>query len=350
MIIRRVQMFGILGLAAVGMGVGCASPERALVNFGYVVEPTRGLPPGMDTVIIMPAKVGPTTDPKWSDMSATVLQALVNESRSQFGTKVNVSDRRDTQVTFDEADLAAAGLSTNRSGSGGQLLGAQGAILSNINVKVTVDRGKQRTMSGLSLWGGGGRGYGHGGGDVRTEEVETVQRNMTVQTEFKLVDTSNNKVWEHYLPRTYRATERTKASPIFGSSQTEAALTPEDQIIATLVERGAREFVSRLMSCRIEVEVEVVSSSNKLCAEGVRLLRAEAYEDALSRFNGALQEKPDDHRAAFAAGVTCEALGRFDGALNFYNRACAGEDNATYREARDRMKAYAGRARQAQTR
>jgi hypothetical protein len=174
----------ILGIVAFGALTGCAT-ERALVNLSYVVEPTRGLPPGIQTITIVPAVVGPTTDPKWSDMCVTILQSLVNESRNQFGTPIDVSERRDARAVFDEADLAAAGMSTKRGGRPGQVLGAEASIVSNINVKVTIDRGAQRTLSGISLGGGGGHGYGGGGGDIRTEEDETVQRNMTVQTEFK---------------------------------------------------------------------------------------------------------------------------------------------------------------------
>ena len=328
---------------------GCAS-EKAFVEYSYVVEPSRGLPPGMKTITIVPAKIGPNTDPKWSDLCVTVMQSLVNESRNEFGTDVEVSDRRDAQVTFDEADLAAAGMSTARGGSGGQLMAAQGAILSNINVKVEKHVGKKRTLSGMSLWGGGGHGWGHGwghgGGDVRTEEVDTVTRNMTVQTAFKLVDAGNNKVWEHYTPKTFRCTDRTKASPIFGSSQTEAELTPQDALIGALVEKGARDFISRLMPCRIDVEAEVVSSGNKCCVQGVKMLRAEAFEEAASNFKMALSENPNDHRAAFGAGVACEASGDYDQALHYYKQAYAGQADTKYREARDRMKTYASRARQ----
>ncbi|MCH9019806.1 MAG: hypothetical protein IIA73_05535 [Proteobacteria bacterium] len=60
---------------------------------------------------------------------------------------------------------------------------------------------------------------------------------MTVQTDFRLIDTADNRVWEQHSPRPFRSTDRTKASPIFGSSSTEADLTPQDAIIATLVER-----------------------------------------------------------------------------------------------------------------
>jgi hypothetical protein len=324
--------------------VGCQSVERAPVSFSYVIEAQRGLPPGMDTIAIMPAKVGPTTDPKWSDMCVAILQSLVNESRTSFGTDVTVSDRRDTQVTFDEAELAAAGLSTTEAGgTGGKLLAAKGMILSNINVKIEKYIGKQRTLSGLGLAGFGGHGWGGGSADIRTREVETVTRNMTVQTEFKLIDTGNNQVWEHYSPKTFSATDRTKASPIFGSSQTEAELTPQDEIIVALVEQGAREFISRLMPCRINVDTVVLSSTNANCVRGVELLRGEMFDEAFSMFEVALADNPRDHRAAFGAGVAAEATGRYDEALRFYKRACIDADSAKYREARDRQKAYGHR-------
>lgn len=331
--------------SVVALLAGCQGSERARVHFSYVVEPERGLPQGMKTITIAPAKLGPNTDPKWSDLCATILHGLVNESRNRFGTQVTVSERRDAQVTFDEADLAAAGMSTGKPGSGEQLLAAQGAILSNINVKVELVEGKQRTLTGLFLSGGGGHGYGHGATDIQTDEVETVTRTMTVQTEFKLVDTANGQVWAHYSPRPYMATDKTEASPIFGSSQTEAELTPQDQIIASLVEEAATEFISQLMPCKVEVTETVTSSSNANCVQGVKLLRAEMYQDALSHFKLALSESGDDFRAAFGAGVACEAMGRYPEALQNYQLACAGRDADMHRQARDRMKTYGSRVR-----
>lgn len=337
---------GVLGtLTIVFLASGCASQESAVVNFSYVVEKEKGLPPGMKTIAIMPAKIGETTDPKWSELSTTVIASLINESRSKFGGEVTVTERRDTKAVFDEADLAAAGMSTRKGGSPGELLSAEGYLLSNINVKIEKHVGKQRTLSGLDLAGFGGRHYGGGGVSAQTEEVETVTRNMTVQTEFKLIDAANGRVWEQFSPKTYRATDRTKASPIFGSSRTEAELTPQDQIIGALVERGAREFVSQLMPCRIDVEAEVESSGSKDCANGVRLLRAESYLEALSAFKAALAENPNDHRAAYGAGVASEAMGQHDKALSYYKQACAGKDDRTYADARDRAKTYGSRAR-----
>ncbi len=352
---QKSSSWAVAGLAAIASSgargtplllllllTGCAT-ERAMIRFGYVVEPDRGLPPGMKTIAVLPARVGPATDPKWSEISANLLQSLVNESHQQFGTDVSVSDRRDVQATFDEADLTAAGLTTAETGRGGRLLANQGVILSNISVKVEKHVGKQRTISGFDLAEIVHHGLRGRQARLETEEVETVTRNLTVQTDFKLIDTANNRVWEQYS-NTFSTLDRTKASPLFGASQTEAALAPRDQLIQTFVEQGARAFLSRLMRCRIEVVAEVSSSLNKHCVRGVKLLRADAYADALRAFQTALDANWGDHRAAFGAGLACEALGRYEKALRFYNRALAERDRLAYASARDRVKAYGGRA------
>ena len=342
---RQIGTIGLsITLGLLTVVTGCASRQTATVSFSYVVEKEKGLPPGMKTIAIMPAKVGETTDPKWQELSTTVLASLINESRSKFGTEVTVTERRDAKAVFDEGDMKAAGMATGKGGDT-KLIGAEGLLLSNINVKVEKHVGKQRTLSGLDLGGYGGHGWGGGNVNAQTEEVETVTRNMTVQTEFKLIDSANGRVWEHFSPKTYSATDRTKASPIFGSSKTEGELTPQDQIIGALVERGAREFVSQLMPCRIDVETEVESSGNKNCVEGVKLMRAEAYREAISAFQAAIAEDSNDHRAAYGAGVACEATGQFEAGLKYYNKACAGENNRTYADARDRMKTYGSRIR-----
>ncbi|UCF34082.1 MAG: tetratricopeptide repeat protein [Phycisphaerales bacterium] len=324
--------------------LGCAT-ERAMVSFSYAVNPTKGLPPGMKVITIEPANIGETTDPKWSELCVSILNSLVNESKSRFGTDVLVSDRRDADVTFDEADLRAAGMATETGQQGGRVLGAHGAIRSTINVKVDEKIGRQRTLSGLMLGGGGGHGFGGGATDIQTEEVETVTRTMVVQTEFKLLDTANNRVWDYSEPMTYRSTEATQASPIFGSSQTAAELTPEDEIIGALVERGARRFISRLMPTTIQVDAVVESSVNADCVRGVKMLRGTMYDTALANFKNALAEDSDDHQAAFGAGLACEAMGRYDEALRYYKQACVGAADPQYAEARDRLTEYGSRVR-----
>ncbi|MDO8632842.1 MAG: hypothetical protein Q7R41_20355, partial [Phycisphaerales bacterium] len=65
----------------------------------------------------------------------------------------------------------------------------------------------------------------------------------------------------------------------------------------------------------------------------------------ISAFQAAMAEDSNDHRAAYGAGVACEATGQFEAGLKYYNQACAGENNSTYMDARDRMKTYGSRIR-----
>lgn len=343
---RRMTNCGcaLLGLALVTGGVGCSS-ELARVEFSYVVDPVKGLPPGLGTIYIAPANVGPNTDPQWSDLTATVLKNLIQESRDSFGTQVAVTDRRDTEGTMAEADLKAAGMSSQQGGAPGMLEAADGRIMSNVNIKVDVQERKDQTLDITSIGGWGGHGAGGGGADMQTREVTGYQRTMTVQTEFKLLDNTNNRVWD-LKAGTYTATDETApASPVYGSSRGLGDLPAADRIVASLVDQGAREFASGLMACRINVTAHVKSSGSKECNNGVKMLRGGFYREALASFQSALAEKPGDHRAAYGAGVACEAMGDGEQALKYYRQALTGEQNAEYAGARSRLEAYATRIR-----
>jgi len=331
-------------LLAVAALSGCAS-ESATVSFGYAVNPVKGLPRGMKVITVQASTAGETTDPKWSDFVTTTIQQMVSDSRARFGTDVRISDRRDTDATFDEADLSAAGMSTRKGGgSGGKILAAQGTIRCTVNTKIENIKGKHRTISGLSGHGYGGHGWGGGGGSISTEEVETITRNMTVQADCRLIDTANNEIWEQLPPKMFQRTDEEDSGFFFGSSKTEADLESSDAIIGSLVQDAVREFLSRIMKIRIEVTETLESSGNENCITGVKMLRAEMFEEALANFKLAIAEDADDHEAAFGAGIACEATGRFDEALKYYKLACVGDDNPKYARCRDRVKTYGARA------
>lgn len=339
------RMVSVVGAGLIGALLsGCAS-QSARVEFRYVVNAGKGLPPGMNTIYVAPADVGPNTDPRWSDLTATILKSLVQESRDQFGTQVAITDRRDTRGVFEEADLKAAGMSTQEGGGGGRLDAADGRILSNINIKVEIREKKESTLDITNIAGFGGHGSGGGNVDFQTREVTGYQRTMTVQTEFKLLDNATNRVWS-LKAGTYTATDETRpASPLYGSSRGLGDLPPEDQIIADLVDMGAREFVSDLMACRINVSAYIRSSGSEECANGVRMLRAGAWREALASFQAALARNGRDHRAAFGAGLACEAMGDGERALGYYRQALAGADDPQYAAARARMETFGSRIR-----
>ncbi len=325
-----------------GTVVGCGSKERATVAFEYCLNPSKGLPQGMTAIAILDAQVNEVTDRKWSELAANFIQDLIQDSNDRYGTKLRIADRKHTSSVMQESDMKAAGLvASSQAGQVAQVLDVQGLIMAEINVKVETHKGKGTTISGLSGFGGS---Y-FGGGSVQTREVDKTSRSITVQTAFKLVDTTTSENWATHSPSPYQQTDKTKVSPFFGSAKTEEAMTPRDEIIAAAVESGAREFVSKMIPCTVRYEVQLESSGQENCARGVSYLRGDMPTEAIGQFKAALMENPDDSQAAFAAGVACEMMGRYQEALGYYKQACVLEDDPNYVVARKRMAANADRIR-----
>lgn len=342
----RQALGGVGGLLCLGVMVGCgASRQAAPMQFHYDVAPSKGLPRGVSALYVAPATIGPNTDAQWSDLTANILRDLVQDSASRLNSGVTLTDRRDTQGVFDEADLRASGMSTQEGGSPGQLMASDGRILSNINVKVTEEETKDQTLDITNIGGWGGHGGGGGNVSGQTREVSGVRRTVIVQADFKLLD-NNNRQW-HAGGGTFGpyVDQTKKPSPLFGSSRGKGDLSAVDQTIYAIVEDAARGFVSEIVPCRIDVSTQVTSSNNKACAEGVKLLRGGPgmYPSAVNQFEAALVENPNDHQAAYGAGVACEAMGDYNRALDFYRRACVASSNREYIEARTRVERFGSR-------
>jgi tetratricopeptide (TPR) repeat protein len=167
---------------------------------------------------------------------------------------------------------------------------------------------------------------------------------VTVQPSFRLVDSNTGQDWYTWTPaEPIMVSEEDKPSFFFGSGKSEADLTPRDRIIAGCVQNAIVEFTSHLIPTSFEVEVPVISSTNKSCIQGVKYLRTEDYETALQMFKQALADKPADDCAAFCAGVTAEKLGQYESAINYYNQALMTRDEPQYKESRDRVKQFKDR-------
>lgn len=342
---KRRVVTTILSALVMGAFVGCAA-ERAWVPIAYVLEPERGMPPGMTSVAVMNSRVNEVTDQKWSELAANMIQDLIQDANHRFGAGIKVADRKHLSNVMDEQDLAASGITVSSgSGQGGKVMDIQGMIQSEINVKVETHRGKATTISDVSGFGGGGRGRGYGGGEINTREVETVSRNIIVQTTFKLVDVVNNQNWVTYAPAPYSRRDRTHTSPLFGSAKTEAELTPRDDIIRAAVTKGAREFVSQILPCEMRYDIRVDASMDKNCTFAVKLLRADEFVEALSYFKRAVATNPSDDRALFGAGVAAEASGDYEGALRYYKRAFGMRARPQYGKAKARLARHLGRIR-----
>lgn len=319
----------VVSLATLAGGCG-GGKETHNVTISYVLEPTQKLPEGLKSIAILDAgtQMEGTEDDarakKWATISADMMEQMIQDSASKFGTGLTIAKRRDTTKVLAEKDLKAAGL-TDASGAAkaGQLLGVQGLITSKLNIRVEVKQGKKSTVDITSIAAAAGHGWGAGGGTAQAREADEISRNMTVQCSFTLMDSATSQAIVQYSPKVFQKHDKASPGAVFGSSKSEASLDSVDEMIGELVAEGTREFVSTFVPCQVEYKYFLQSGDSKTSATGVRMLRADAYDGALEQFKAALAENPEDHRSAFCAGVTCELQRNWEGALKYYRQASA---------------------------
>ena len=103
-----------------------------------------------------------------------------------------------------------------------------------------------------------------------------------------------------------------------------------DEVLNDLAERAAGQFLVAFSPRHVTVSQELkVSTSNRVQA-GNRAAAGGEYAKALRRYEDALGAHPLDDAALFNAALMCEALGRFDEAAKYADRAAVLKSDKDY--------------------
>ncbi len=310
-------------LAAVMAVQGCGPKgPTAIVSLNCTIEPKEPLPEQYLNIAVRNADVSGDTEEfdqsKWSVMTADLVQYHLQAAAEKHDVPLKLVDREHVKLALEEKDLAAAGITDSGDEvAQAALKGASAIITSKVTIKIDKQAGKGRTIDAVSAigWARGG------GGSVHTTEVDKESRAITAQCQFQLKDAATNEVIVPYSGKPTQHFSKTKTSPFFGGSKTEAHMTPRDKIIGEIVEQQVQAFVQKFLPVDIETSVTVKPGKSESSVAGVRALVVDDYETALENFKQAISEDTDDHRSLFGAGVACEKLRQFDQALKYYKQA-----------------------------
>lgn len=339
---RRASFLLTMLLGAIVAGCGPKSPT-ATVAFSRMIQPKTTLSEQYMQIAVMNAQMSGDTgeydQDKWSRMTADMIQYYLEQAAEKHNIPIKLVDREHLKMTMGEKDLASAGVTDNGDNVGSaQVKGAKAILSSKVTIKIDKQVGKKRTVDAMSVIGGGWSSGGFGGGSVNTEQVDEEARNITVQSQFQLKDSATNDIVVSHNSMPTQEFAKTKASPFFGSSKTEADMTPRDQVIGGMIERQAQEFMSKFVPMEIQSSVEVTPSKHEKSIAGVRCLVTDDYESSLTNFKQAIAENQDDHKSLFGAGVCCEKLNRLDEARKYYKLAQSLDtDEPKYKAAVERV-------------
>ena len=339
---KSLCVFGVLSLSVIVAGCGPKGPV-ATVDFSATIQPKQPLDEKYMTLAVRNADVTGDTEEfdqkKWAVMAADMVQNGLQQAAEKYNVPLKLVDREHLKLAVEEKDLADAGItdSGDKVGSA-KIQGAAAIITSKVTIKIDKQKGKGRTITDLGGWG---TSYG-GGGRVHTEEVERETRNITVQCQFQLKDAGTNEIIVPYSGPVMQESSKSRTSPFFGRSKTEADMTPRDKVIGEIVDRQIREFLVKFIPTEIVAQAVVKPGKHEMSVAGVRAQVIDDYETALASFKQALAEDPDDHRSLFGAGVAAEKLKKYDEALKYYKQAQSLDPKEEqYSDAVRRMAAFA---------
>jgi len=399
----------VVAIVAIVIGYGwCVASEKQEVTVSYVVAPQGPLPQGLKAVAVIDAgvktrgEVNDRREEKWSRIAADMIEAMLLRGSRLTKSPLAIADRRHTSEILREQDLRLAGLVDAQTAARvGKLLEVQGLIASDLSINIDVQRSTKATIDWGGILGGVAQGLSRDlarshepryqpsprvARDPRvvrqqryyfvrpgappgppvvvpvrpvpeprpvpppvlgTREVEEVSRHLTVQCSFSLIDASTGQAVLRYAPPAFQKTDKASPDFLFGQFMEAKDLDPVDHFIGELVERAAREFVGLLVPTPVECTYQLVGRHGEGEA-AVRAIRADDFEQALGHFQAAYRDNPKEYETVFAMGVTCELMGRWEQALEYYRQAASmhGVDNeelATYLAAKKRLADHTGR-------
>lgn len=299
----------ILGLGGSGLG-GCALSGPVTVTLDYELPAEIGMPEGATRVAVVPIESKVGIDPRWTESAIRLIeQRLESAGRGSEGG-VRVVDRIRTRELFDAAKLTADDILTGMGAAEARALPAHAYLIARAGV-----RSKRRNEP--------------------IDDDVIVHQTIEGRAEFILTDVRTGKVWTRFDDTT-EVTERTQPPGFLGlGGRTE--LSTERDVMRRFLIDATGEFVGRMVPVRVRCSIEVESSMNGNCAQGVQYMKERYFPAALIEFEKAVAADPDDHRAMFAAGVAFEAMNRRAQAMDFYQQACQIQPEPKYVENRDRL-------------
>lgn len=332
-----MKQFARLAVFALAVSaIGCSKTPIANVEITESSQPKTPLSSQHMHIAVMNANMadssGEFDQDKWSKLTADMIQSYLERAAEQNNIPIKLIDREHLKMTMGEKDLAAAGVTDSGDNvAAAQVKGASAILTSKVTVKIDKQVGKKRTIDAMSLAAGAWSRGGFGAGSVDTEQVDEEARNITVSCQFQIKDAATNEVIISHNGMPSQEFTRTSASPFFGSSKTEADMSPRDQVIGGMIEHHAQDFLAKFIPMSRRTDITVKPSSDKNSIAGVNALVADDYEGALAGFKQAIATDPTDHRSCFGAGVSCEKLGRRDEARKYYKQAKSYDnDNPQY--------------------
>ncbi|MGC9454610.1 MAG: tetratricopeptide repeat protein [Phycisphaerae bacterium] len=320
-LVPRISLTGAF-LCSLVMLLGCGGGEE--ITLSYERMPEYNIPSDVRRVAV--AEFGGQTaeDRRWGDIASDELAAALDEYNREY-KRYELVDRKRLGAIMDERDIQLAISDTSSAVEMGQIAEVEAIIYGSVRVNTRDERGTRTAFDPLRQ---------------STKTVHYTRRYCMASVNFTMDDVSTSKTLA-----TVTVTREFDSEDDEGSAQmvkymgfSGDDLPPTDQIVSQLISECVDTFVAKISPHRVTVTEKLSGGKSDVAKDATEFAVSGEYAEALELYERAIEINPDDHGSMFNAGLMCEALGRFDQAERYYDRALELEVDKKYIQARKRVR------------
>lgn len=171
-------------------------------------------------------------------------------------------------------------------------------------------------------------------GEVNISNTHPSQATLTSRIENGVTAGTKNPV---KVETSFHLTHKENGSSIQTVILSKTAAQNSSTTIRTILVNATEIFLSEIFPSRPPITVRMAKGRTKYDRQGRNLAASGDLNGALKLFRQALDNRPNNHATLYNAGLTCEALGRYDQARRYYLRAQGLADVPEYKQALDRI-------------
>ena len=310
--------------------LGCG--EDKTIELRYERPAEIEVPASIQRIGIAEFEGATPEDRRWGSVASDRLAARLDENNRKY-QRYQLVDRKNIEAILNEQDLQLAVSDAATAGQVGQLAGVEAMIYGRVKVVMREEHTTRTTVDVIHQ---------------TTKQVPYVKRYCMASVTFTMDHVATGRTIATISEmREFDSDDKSKNSApaaitsamgLPGGSSAPA----NEQTVMGLIDECVQAFVGKISAHDIVVSAKLKGGKSEAVKTGNTLAVAGEYAEALESYRKGLEEKADDHEAAYNAGLMCEALGQLAEAEQYYDQAFKGKARPEYVQARRRVRAESG--------
>jgi len=325
-------MFHRLLLVSLGVLVllaGCG-PETTL-QLSYSRPAAFEVPAKIRQIAVSEFTTAGNAGRQWGDVAADKLVSSLDQQNKKY-ERYSLTDRKKLKEIMDQRDVNVMVSNASTAVQVGKLAKVDAIIYGTVMVT------QQRDHIAKQVPTLGGSTY------VTTKTVYVTRQTCQIQVTFTMDDVNTGMTLVAMSPKRDFDSDKASKGGLAKFVGMGGEPAPADQVINGLIDECVDEFIARISPHDVSIPVKLGNGKSETVVTGNKLAAAGDTDEAITCYERAAKEHPDDADAFFNAGVMYEKRLQWKESERMYSRAFEIKPEERFIEARRRVRNETGQA------